>query len=681
MKPTPKLLAFLLGSSLLTMPAMAQTITLNTTDGTGQTSYNTGLNWSDGLAPSSGKDYSVTSRTLRAPATTTANQNFTFAGKSLTLNSGGILAWVGSTSNPNGALTVNDMVLNGGQISVFRSSTTLTMNGNISVTSNSTLALGSTADTGTQVRNIILNSTVSGTSQLRMNASNNNPSFLTINGNNSGFSGGFLLTGTSGSVSSTLNVGHVNALGTGTITVSQGILNLNGFSPTVGGLTGANDTGNSVQNNSNTDATLTVNSASDTTYAGVIQDGTGTGKLGLTKSGSGTLILSGANTYTGTTTVTEGVLQIGNGGTTGTLGTNSNTSIASGAELRIERSTESFGYTYTGALSGSGTVSIAADRRFNFQTNDQTASGDLSFVVNGLFGINTSSGLTAVHLGELSGSGSIIRASGAGGATTLFIGGKNTDSTFSGGINATEASVEKVGSGTLTLTAANSYAGTTKITSGTLQIGNGGTGGSLSASTVITNDGTLAFNRSNNLTVANEISGTGVVRQDGSGTLTLSGNNTYTGDTTVSAGTLLVNGSLGNTAVTVDPSAVIGGTGSMGGSLSFDGDSFLRVVDINDALNVTGSVTFGSGFGIANLLGINWDDLDLNTPYTVLSTSQTFGESDIANFGFDNRIAVGSLDREAYFTSGSLSIVVIPEPRAALLGGLGLLILLRRRRG
>jgi autotransporter-associated beta strand protein len=117
------------------------------------------------------------------------------------------------------------------------------------------------------------------------------------------------------------------------------------------------------------------------------------------------------------------------------------------------------------------------------------------------------------------------------------------------------------------------------------------------------------------------------------GTLTLSGDSTYTGATLVSAGTLLVNGQLGNTAVTVDGSATVGGTGSLGGSLAFSGTSNLRVVNFNDPLAVAGTVTFGSDFGIDNLLGINWDSLDLHTAYTVLTTTQSFGTGDIANFG------------------------------------------------
>ncbi|MEX1114519.1 MAG: autotransporter-associated beta strand repeat-containing protein [Akkermansiaceae bacterium] len=394
----------------------------------------------------------------------------------------------------------------------------------------------------------------------------------------------------------TLTLNATNSY-TGITTISAGTLEVQGSVATSSGIT----------NN----AALIFKSGAAQSYGNAI-GGSGT----LTKQGAGTLTLSANNSYSGTTTISEGVLKIGNGGTTGTLGANSHTSIASGAELQIDHSTTNFGYTYTGALSGDGTVNVLSSRRFNFQNNNQNASGNLSFVVNGILGINTPSGVTSVHLGALSGSGTIQRAGATPNPpltvpTVLTIGGKNTSSTYSGNIaSVVEFAIDKVGSGTLT------FAGTAS----------------------------------------------------------------HGGGTTVSAGTLLVNGSLGNSAVTVNPLAIIGGTGSMGGGLTVAANSFLKVVDLADALAVAGTVTFGSGFGIANLLGINWDDLDLNTPYTVLSTTQTFGETDTANFGPANAAAVGNTGRQAYFTNGSLAVVVIPEPRAALLGGLGLLALLRRRR-
>ncbi|MGA0846786.1 MAG: autotransporter-associated beta strand repeat-containing protein [Luteolibacter sp.] len=171
------------------------------------------------------------------------------------------------------------------------------------------------------------------------------------------------------------------------------------------------------------------------------------------------------------------------------------------------------------------------------------------------------------------------------------------------------------------------------------------------------------------------------LQKEGAATLTLTNNgNAYTGATTVSAGSLLVNGSLGDTAVTVNSAATIGGNGSLGGSLGLDAASFFEVVDFNNPLAVTGTITLGSGFGIDNLLGIDWDTLDLDTPYTLISTSQTFGTGSIDNFGLANAVSVGNSGRQAYFTNGSLAVVVIPEPSSALFGSLSLLLLLRRRR-
>lgn len=170
----------------------------------------------------------------------------------------------------------------------------------------------------------------------------------------------------------------------------------------------------------------------------------------------------------------------------------------------------------------------------------------------------------------------------------------------------------------------------------------------------------------------------GITKQ-GSGTLVLAGTSSYTGATHVDAGTLLVTGQLGATNVSVGTAATSGGDGLIGGNLHFGSGSFLQVVNLNDALTVAGTVSFGTGFGIDNLLGVAWGSLDLNTPYTVLASTTDFSAAGLDHFGAGNAYDVGG-GRSAYFQNGSLQVVVIPEPRAALLGGLGLLALLRRRR-
>ncbi|MFM2298337.1 MAG: hypothetical protein RL117_2044 [Verrucomicrobiota bacterium] len=188
-------------------------------------------------------------------------------------------------------------------------------------------------------------------------------------------------------------------------------------------------------------------------------------------------------------------------------------------------------------------------------------------------------------------------------------------------------------------------------------------------------DGTVDSNFAGSITGINA-----ELQKSGSSTLTLSGSNTYTGATFVTAGTLLVNGSLGNSTVSVSSGAIIGGTGSLAGDLEFGENSLLRIVNLADALSVAGNITFGSGFGINNLIGLDWDALDLNTSHTLINTSQTFNTAGLDNFGFENRVAVGNTGREAYFTNGSLALVIVPEPSVTLLSGMSLLACLRRRR-
>jgi fibronectin-binding autotransporter adhesin len=96
--------------------------------------------------------------------------------------------------------------------------------------------------------------------------------------------------------------------------------------------------------------------------------------------------------------------------------------------------------------------------------------------------------------------------------------------------------ITKEGSGILVLTGANTYTGGTTISAGTLQLGNGGTSGSIVGDVV--NNGTFAINRSDTFTFGGVISGSGAFQQIGSGTTILTGANTYTGGTTISAGTL-----------------------------------------------------------------------------------------------------------------------------------------------
>ena len=139
----------------------------------------------------------------------------------------------------------------------------------------------------------------------------------------------------------------------------------------------------------------------------------------------------------------------------------------------------------------------------------------------------------------------------------------NNTLTISGAAAATSGGLTKAGASTLILTGTNLYTGTTTVSAGVLQLGNGGTDGSLSASSAIVDNASLEFNRSNLLTQGTDfnsvISGSGSVIQAGSGTMILTGINLYTGATTVTAGSLFINGN--NSAAT--GAVTVAGRGSV----------------------------------------------------------------------------------------------------------------------
>ena len=235
---------------------------------------------------------------------------------------------------------------------------------------------------------------------------------------------------------------------------------------------------------------------------------TGTGNL--IKTGPGHVYLSsGSNNYNGTTTVSQGTVTVESIGSIPGRNTPGMITVAAGATLGVR----------TGSWSSSTIDSLRNNVTWS------TTSSEFGF-----------------HTGN----------------------GNNTYAS-----NITQAlSIHKYGSNTLTLTGTSTYPGTTTISSGTLQLGDGSTGkdGTIENSSGIINNAALIFNRFGNLSSNVAISGTGTVTKSGTGTQTLSGANTYTGSTTVNAGKLFINGSLSNTnvAITVNSGATLGGTGTIG---------------------------------------------------------------------------------------------------------------------
>ncbi|MEO5760113.1 MAG: autotransporter outer membrane beta-barrel domain-containing protein [Mesorhizobium sp.] len=144
--------------------------------------------------------------------------------------------------------------------------------------------------------------------------------------------------------------------------------------------------------------------------------------------------------------------------------------------------------------------------------------------------------------------------------------GGSTDSSFDVSSIGTQYqnfdSFEKTGTSTWKLTGTGTATTNWTIQQGTLQIGDGGISGSMIGNVV--NSGTLAFDRSDQVIFAGTISGTGGVNQIGTGTTVLTGANTYSGATTITAGKLSVNGSLANSAVTILNGGALGGNGMVG---------------------------------------------------------------------------------------------------------------------
>ncbi len=330
-------------------------------------------------------------------------------------------------------------------------------------------------------------------------------------------------------------------------------------------------------------AALVLDQATAGTLSTVIS-GTGT----VEKTGAGTLTLTGINTYGGGTTISAGTL-VGDVAAFGTGG------IMNNAALVLDQATAG---TLSNAISGSGTV-------------EKTGTGTLT-----LAGINTYGGGTTISAGTLVGNAAAFGTGGIVNNTALVL-DQATAGTLSNAISGS-GTVEKTGAGTLVLTGINSYGGGTTISAGTL-VGNAtsfGTGG-------IVNNAALVLDQVTAGTPSNAISGSGTVEKTGAGTLTLSGNNTYGGGTTISAGTL----QLGNG----------GATGSIMGDVLNNGTL---------AFNRSDTVTFAgiiSGSGAVQHNGAGT---------TVLTGISTYAGATTVNAG--NLIVNGAIASTVTVNSGGL---------------------------
>ena len=301
-------------------------------------------------------------------------------------------------------------------------------------------------------------------------------------------------------------------------------------------------------------------------------------------------------------------------------------------------------------------------------------------------GTFTSSGTLTVGSGD-SASGTFTVAGGTVTTAAATIGAGNGigTATVSGG-SWTNSGDLAVGNGTLTISSGTVTVGGTlsessptsiALLGGELRIGTGGAGGVLQANLNL--HGSLVFNSSSDSSYGREIDGSGTLTKTGSGTLTLTNAGTYgySGLTTVSAGGLVIDGSLVNSSVVVDAGAVVGGSGTVpntvqvnsGGTLApglAGGPSLLTVgaLSLQDgSLSSFGIVGNGA---LAGTAGTNYDSVTITgTPASLGGTlrlefgnTTPFATGEVFQlFAFDGAISVGSFSSVIAAGSGAYSAV------------------------
>ncbi|HAF2403827.1 TPA: autotransporter outer membrane beta-barrel domain-containing protein [Salmonella enterica] len=521
-------------------------------------------------------------------------------GQSLTKTGAGTLI-LNAENTYTGGTTISDGTLVANNVEAL---------GTGNVTDNATLELNTGGD---------FDNAISGSGQVVKSGDET----LTLSGANS-YTGGTTISG------GTLVASNVEALGSGDVTDNATLeLNTGGdFDNNIGG------TGSVVKSG---DKTLTLSGANSYTGGTTISGGTlvvsnvealGSGDVTdnatlelntggdfdnaisgsgqVVKSGDETLTLSGANSYTGGTTISDGTLVASN---VEALGSGNVTDDAT-----LELNT---GGDFDNAISGSGQV---------------VKSGDKTLTLSGA---NSYTGGTTISGGTLVASN--VDALGSGDVTDNATLELNTGGDFANNIGGT-GSVVKSGDETLTLSGTNTYRGGTTISGGTLVASNVealGTGD-------VTDNATLELNTGGDFD--NNIGGTGSVVKSGDETLTLSGANSYTGGTTISGGTLVATSvdALGSGDVTDNATLELNTGGDFDNAISGSGQvvkSGDKTLTLSGANSYSGATTISGGTLIAanvNALGTGAIDnrasllLDANGQFTVTDlTTESGGNTEI----------------------------------------------------
>lgn len=270
---------------------------------------------------------------------------------------------------------------------------------------------------------------------------------------------------------------------------------------------------------------------------------------------------AGATTYYQESPSADAVLFDNTGGSGGIVTLNTNISPAA---VTVSNPTASYTFSGSGAIVGStGLTKAGAGTLIITTTNTYT-------------GVTALTGGT-LQLGDGSTKNGVVAGNITNNAALVFA---NPSAQTNAGVISGSGTLNKSAAGTLTLTATNTFTGSTTISAGQLVIGDAGLLGGGSYAGNIANNAALVYSSSAAQTLGGAISGTGSLTKNGAGTLTLVGSNSYSGGTLLAAGT-----------VNVTNDAALGATS---GGLTFSGSSALRA-GANVALSATRNLTLNAG--------------------------------------------------------------------------------------
>ncbi len=661
--------------------------TFNLTNADGSFAVNTVLENVDAtLDPASATGWDGTSLIKQGAGTLILNAENTYTGG--TTISGGTLVATNVDALGSGDVT-DDATLElntggtfdnaiGGSGNVVKSGAdTLTLSGSNSYTGGTTISGGTLVasnvealGTGDVTNNATLElntggdfiNNIGGTGRVEKSGDDT----LTLSGSNT-YTGGTLING------GTLVASNVEALGTGDVTDNATLaLNTGGtFDNAISGsgqvvksgdetltLSGTNSyTGGTTISGGTLVATnVEALGSGDVTDDATLELNTGgtfdnaiSGSGQVVKSGDKMLTLSGANSYSGGTLISDGTLVASNVEALGTGDVTNNATLALNT-----------GGDFTNNISGSGQV---------------VKSGDDTLTLSGA---NSYTGGTTISGGTLVATN--VDALGTGDVTNSSTLELNTGGTFDNAISGS-GQVVKSGDETLTRSGSNTYTGGTLISGGTLVATNVdalGTGD-------VTDNATLELNTGG--TFDNVISGSGQVVKSGDDTLTLSGANSYTGGTLISGGTLVATSveALGSGDVTDNAVLELNTGGTFDNAISGSGQvvkSGDKTLTLSGANSYTGGTTISGGTLVASnveALGSgdidNYASLQLNASGQFVTANLTTHDNAITAIGAGSALRANTLTQEANSTlavhlTDSNSGAIVTADRANLGGTL-----------